>query len=185
MEASDSRTPLTSFRVSFPSFSSANLEIRSDFDSGLPIRSISSGLPAGPGESFGILGETAGSWKRKAPGISQQPRGLAFGVETDRQAAVSVGKNAGVQRQSPVGDDQEIERTGSAGPLDLKWRHAQILAPPEYVGFPVRVDRELDRDLGALRTHGRGRGAPIVVDVVVDVGARPVSGGSRDRVAGH
>ena len=39
--ASDSRTPFTSLRDSFP-FSSDSLEIRSDFDSGLPIRSISS-----------------------------------------------------------------------------------------------------------------------------------------------
>src|SRR5580698_110562 len=137
MVASDSRTPLTSFRVSFPSFSSANLEIRSDFDSGLPIRSISSGLPAGPGKSSGIVGETAGSWKRKAPGISQQPRGLAFGIEADRQPAVPVGEDAGVQRQSPLGDDQEIERPRSARALDLERRHPQILAPPKHVRLPV------------------------------------------------
>src|SRR5450432_1731705 len=169
MVASDSRTPFTSLRVSFPSFSSANLEIRSDFDSGLPIRSISSGLPAGPGKSSGIVGETRGSWKRKGPGISEQGWGLAFGIEPDGQRIIPIGEDAGVQGKSVIGHDQQIERAGSPGTLNLERRDPQVLAAPKDVRFPVPVDGEPDGDLGE-RPAGRRRGLPIVV--VVDRGGR-------------
>src|SRR6478736_10412008 len=64
MLASDSRTLLTSLRVSLSPFSSASLEIRSDFEIGLPIRGV---LLFDFRRKFGgIVGETARTWKQKA-----------------------------------------------------------------------------------------------------------------------
>src|ERR1022692_2877492 len=182
MVASDSRTPLTSLRVSFPSFSSANLEIRSDFDSGLPIRSISSGLPAGPGKSSGIVGETSGSWKRKGPGISEQAWSLAFPIEPDAERAIPIGEDPGVKGKSVIGHDQQIERAGSAGTLNLERRDPEVLASPKDVRFPVRVDGELDGDLGE-RSTGRRRGLLIVV-VDRGGGGRGGGGGAPPRAGG-
>src|SRR5450631_167611 len=195
MVASDSRTPFTSLRESFPSFSSASLEMRSDFDIGLPIRSISSrALPAGAGKSLGIVGETRGSWKRKASGrawsrlsspipplsdrMAEEAAGGLLVVETHRERLVVVGEGAGVQRQKPRRHEQQVERSRAARSADLQRRDAQVPAPPKDVRLAIGVGKQLEGHLGSGGRTGHRRLGPLVGKRQIGrAGGRP--GGAR------